>query len=187
MKKLFTFFFALMLVLGIRAVVSATTIDAFQPSGNEYELGFNGVGNLNLNNISMSVIFDTEGVTFPIGIIPGDSYELMAVNSNRVLASGSFDLNQIVPFTDDAILSLSSLQLHTTDLNNGTLYIKLYDETAGWWSNFYVSLDASEEGWCGEYYSTLTGTPIPEPGTLLLVGFGLLGLGSYKLRKKVAA
>jgi len=55
----------------------------------------------------------------------------------------------------------------------GTLFITGYDPTPGTWS---FSTSCKNVGCTGRFHFTTGASSVPEPGTLALLGFGLLGL-----------
>jgi PEP-CTERM motif len=80
----------------------------------------------------------------------------------------SFDLSGLnVDLQTAAVLNLSG---------DGTLMATGFDNTAGEWTF------SGQEGNVFFTFSAITSVPIPEPGTALLLGLGLVGLGVERRR-----
>ena len=82
--------------------------------------------------------------------------------------------------------ALDAVTVSFRDANNlvldgfGTLSGNGFDETAGIWS---MSIDASAAQTFFNFSSGTSAAPVPEPGTMLLLGTGLIGLAGASRKK----
>jgi hypothetical protein len=209
MKKLMGAAFAVLFVFGLAQIVSAATIDAtgtfgYQSSTDDNVMyfsatGTNGLNKLsNLGNLDASIIFDSSLSAATLQSHNLVLYAVTAAGSSLTkvaIASGPFSsINFLADDNgnvNDYTLSLKNISISgdvygsvsNPNFTQGNLYLELWDGTT------QQSLDAKE--WVGAcyQYSTLSDSTstVPEPSTMLLFGFVMLGIGCFKLRDKISA
>jgi hypothetical protein len=104
---------------------------------------------------------------FSPNLIPSKVVGLWSVTSG--LKSYSFDLLSV---------TASNVPSNTLALNgSGILHITGFDDTPGFWSL------TAQDGVIGDLTFSAASTTVPEPGTMVLLGFGMLGLAIYGKRR----
>jgi hypothetical protein len=120
----------------------------------------NGIGRINFDN--------ADGSWFTTGYCAGNPFYLEAydINDNLIdVASGAAN-RRYLEGNDDGLDYLT-----VSSASNNIAYVILHDGGYYWVAD-NMSGDASGVN------------PIPEPGTLLLLGTGLFGLGAFRFRRK---
>lgn len=138
--------------------------------------------NWDMNGILFNVTFNAIGITVPDQIIFGLAYNTQTHGYNPTGVAGpynslNFGLNTVAPSIG-------------TDVNIDSVFVNTT------WAGFYtdggnagVGTFRSDTGWSSPYYTpaiefnTVDSAPVPEPGTMMLLGMGMLGLAVYGKRK----
>ncbi len=140
-----------------------------------YDTLFDNGPNQGVANLNFSLYLATTAQLVPDGTIPNDA----VLFGNYSLDGGLFAFNSVLSFSGAPYLY---------DPNQGNLELIL--ETSGGSdpnSGVFTAFDATNGGpfsrWCGgcgngQGYGLVTGfeTAVPEPGTLLMMGSGLVGV-----------
>jgi hypothetical protein len=134
-----------------------------------------GSGNIFIDGLAI----DAAGNAFGIDGIFSDSLYAINLSTGAVTLIGGLGLGNIsaqfgLTFAEGLLYGLSS---------TGSLYTFNTLTGAGTFVANTICAGVACSGWEGLAAPTSIGTPVPEPGTLALLGLGLAGLGLSRRRK----
>jgi len=185
MKKLATF-------LAVAILLMTTSAMAVPISGT---IGF--FGSLALTGLTDPVVAATAtGVNFNSGFVyGGKSGDFATVNDFTPVSFSNFTFNPSLspsPVTDlwtfksgDITYSFDLLSITASNVPSNTLALNGYGllHITGFEDTYCNWVLTTQDGKVGDLIFSASAAPVPEPGTMVLLGFGLVGLAIYGKRR----